>query len=90
MNRVYLLVMTNLPVKYEDFVIYGFQNNQQKPSGLPTTDIIARQYTPSSLKGGIIKPSNGLDVLTFELNVTLTLLVMVIICAKPFKKNLVV
>ena len=33
----------------------------------------------------IIKPSNSLDISTVELNVTLTLLVMVIIWAKPFK-----
>ena len=38
----------------------------------------------------IIKSSNSLGFLTFELNVTLTLLVMVIIWAKPFKKVLVV
>ena len=38
----------------------------------------------------IIKPSDSLDLLTFELNVTLTLLVMVTIWAKLFKNILVV
>ena len=63
-NRVHLLVMTNLHVKYKDFVINfvinGFQDNERKPSGLPTdrhrqTDwqTLAKQYTPSSSKGSI-------------------------------------
>ena len=30
-NRGHLLVMTNLHVKYEAFVIYSFQDNQRKP-----------------------------------------------------------
>ena len=38
----------------------------------------------------MIKSSNSLDFLTFELNVSLTLLVMVIVCAKPFKRVLMV
>ena len=54
--------MINLQVKYEDFVIYVCQDNQQKPSGLPTDQQTDRQrptletkkkYTLSSLKGGI-------------------------------------
>ena len=40
------------------------------------------------LRQEIMKSSNSLYLLIFELNVTLTLLVMVIICAIPFK-NLV-
>ena len=35
----------------------------------------------------IIKASNSLDLLTFDINVTFILLVMAIICAKPFKKS---
>ena len=30
-NKAHLLVMTNLYVKYEDFVIYSIQDNQRKP-----------------------------------------------------------
>ena len=48
--------MTNLQVKYEDFVIYGFQNNQRKPSGLPTnqpTDISKTIIYPLFYKEGI-------------------------------------
>ena len=56
----YLLIMTNLLLQYEDFMIYSFQNNQRKPFGLPNdrpTDrqTIAKQYIPSSSKGGMIK-----------------------------------
>jgi hypothetical protein len=48
--------MTNHYVKYEDFVINTFQDNQRKPCGLPTdrpTDrpTLAKQYK----KGGIKK-----------------------------------
>ena len=50
-NRGHLLVRTNLHIKYESFVINGFKDNQRKPFGLPT---LAKQYTPSSSKGGII------------------------------------
>jgi hypothetical protein len=58
--------MTNHYAKYKDFVINTFQDNQRKPCGLPTdrptdrrtdrqTDrpTLAKQYTPSSSKGGI-------------------------------------
>ena len=51
-NRGHLLVMSNLQVKYEDFVINGFQNNQQKQYGLPAnrqtdqpTNTIAKKKT---------------------------------------------
>ena len=41
-------------MKYEDFVINGFQDNHRKPSGLPNDwPTLAKQYTPSSSKGGI-------------------------------------
>ena len=35
-NEAYLLDMANLDVKYENFVVNGFQDNQRKPYGLPT------------------------------------------------------
>jgi hypothetical protein len=47
--------MTNHYVKYENFVMDSFQDNQRKPCGLPTDrPTLAKQYTPSSSKGGII------------------------------------
>ena len=64
MDRGHLLVMTALQEKYEDYVICGFQDNQQKPSGLPTDrPTLAKQYTPSSLNGGIIIYSEEMDCL---------------------------
>jgi hypothetical protein len=46
--------MTNHYVNYEDFVINRFQDNQPKPCGLPMDRrTLAKQYTPSSSKGGI-------------------------------------
>ena len=47
--------MTELHLKYENFVINRFQDNLQKPYGLQTDQqTLAKQYTPSSSKGGII------------------------------------
>jgi hypothetical protein len=38
--------MTNQHVKYEDFVMNTFKDNQQKPAP------VVKPYTPPSLKGG--------------------------------------
>ena len=57
-NMGHLQVITKLHVKYKGSVMNGFHDNQLKPFGLPT-DIptnqptLVKQYTPSSLKGGI-------------------------------------
>ena len=56
LDRGHLLFMFNLHVKYEDFVIHvnGIEDNQHKLFSLPTDRAtLAKQYTPSSSKGGI-------------------------------------
>ena len=53
-NRGHLLVIINQHIKYEDSVMKGIQNNQRKPSGLPTdqqTDISKTIY-PLFFEGG--------------------------------------
>ena len=52
-NRGHLLVKTNLYVKYEDFVINGFHDNQRKPYGLQTN--ISKTIYPLFLEGGEYK-----------------------------------
>ena len=44
--------MTNLHVKYEDFVIKSLQDNEQKPYGLPTDRPMSAIFDGG---GGIIK-----------------------------------